>query len=577
MRVLSINAGPLKPLAVQQEVIKSGFYKSPCEGEVQVMKIGIDGDFRVACAADYNRAVFFYQSSYYDRWREELKRDLPYGLIGENVTFDGPDDTEFYLGDVLRIGNAVLCITQPRFPCRKLTARMQEGDDFPLRYLKSGRLGFFCNVVEEGKMSAGDPIILEHREADPYPLTEFARVTFLEPRDLEGIRRMLACPALVPEWKIRVERQLRRALGSKGWSDYRPLSVVGRRVESADTVSLDLEGSADETLPDFVAGQFVTLRLEVPDEPNPVVRTYTVSGRSTSGRGYSIAVKRIPKGAGNAATMTGIASSYVNDTVREGDTIMALPPRGLFAVEPGARPIVLLSAGIGVTPMVAMLEQLATCPLGRQVYFIHGARSGREHVLDARVRKLTDGSKLLHRFVKYSQPSPEDVEDRDFDAAGRVTVDNIETIIPSLEADYYVCGPVNFMRDIVRGLIDRGVAKDHIRYEFFGQNEPLFEEPVAAEDADKPVMDSEGKPIIVTFARSGVSVPWTRGAFSILSLAERRGLRLMNSCRTGLCSVCACRLDAGQVSYAVEPIERPPEGEVMICCARPTTSVMVNV
>ena len=247
----------------------------------------------------------------------------PTGMIGENVTFDGPDDTEFYLGDVLRIGSAVLCITQPRFPCRKFTARMQEGDDFPLRYLKSGRLGFFCNVVEEGKMSAGDPIILEHREPDPYPLTEFARVTFLEPRDLEGIRRMLACPALVPEWKIRVERQLRRALGSKGWSDYRPLSVVGRRVESADTVSLDLEGAADETLPDFVAGQFVTLRLEVPDEPNPVVRTYTINGRSTSGRGYSIAVKRIPEGDGNASTMTGIASSYVNDTVREGDTIMA--------------------------------------------------------------------------------------------------------------------------------------------------------------------------------------------------------------------------------------------------------------
>jgi ferredoxin len=89
-------------------------------------------------------------------------------------------------------------------------------------------------------------------------------------------------------------------------------------------------------------------------------------------------------------------------------------------------------------------------------------------------------------------------------------------------------------------------------------------------------MDSAGTGIMVTFARSGVSVPWPRGAFSILSLAERRGLRLMNSCRTGLCNVCVCRLDAGKVSYAVEPLESPPEGEVMICCARPTTSVMVN-
>jgi MOSC domain-containing protein YiiM len=305
MRVVSINAGPLQPLGVQREVIKTGFYKGPCEGEVRVAQIGIEGDARVACATDMNRAVFFYQSSYYDQWRSELGRDLPYGTIGENITFDGPDDKDFFLGDILRIGSTVLRITQPRFPCRKLTARMQEGDDFPLRYLKSGRLGFFCNVIDEGTMSAGDPIALVHREADPYPLTEFARVTFLEPRDAEGLRRMLACPVLVPEWRIRVERTLRRALGVEGWSDYRPLNVARRHAENLDTVSLDLEDPAGETLPDFVAGQFVTLRLEVPGETNPVVRTYTINGRSASGRGYSIAVKRITEGDGNGS-MTGV-------------------------------------------------------------------------------------------------------------------------------------------------------------------------------------------------------------------------------------------------------------------------------
>lgn len=576
MHVVSINAGPLQPLAVQREVIKTGFYKGPCEGEVRVAQIGIEGDARVACATDLNRAVFFYQTSYYDQWRSELGRDLPYGTIGENVTFNGPDDKDFFLGDILRIGSTVLRITQPRFPCRKLTARMQEGDDFPLRYLKSGRLGFFCNVMDEGAMSAGDPIELVHREADPYPLTEFARVTFLEPRDAEGLRRMLACPVLVPEWRIRVERTLRRALGAEGWSDYRPLDVVRRHAENLDTVSLDLEDPAGETLPDFVAGQFVTLRLDVPGETDPVVRTYTINGRSASGRGYSIAVKRIIGGDRNGS-MTGIGSSYVNSTVREGDALMALPPRGLFMVEPGSRPIALLSAGIGVTPMAAMLEQLESCPLGRQVYFIHGARSGREHVLDARVRELTTGSQLLRRFVKYSQPSSDDLEGRDFDAAGRVTVDDIEALIPSLEADYYVCGPVTFMRDIIRGLVDRGVPKDRIRYEFFGQNEPLFDDPAAMEDSSEPATDAQGKPIIVTFARSGVSVPWTKGAFSILSLAEQRGLQLANSCRTGLCSVCVCRLDAGEVAYEVEPIEPPAAGEVMICCARPTTSVMLNL
>jgi ferredoxin len=183
----------------------------------------------------------------------------------------------------------------------------------------------------------------------------------------------------------------------------------------------------------------------------------------------------------------------------------------------------------------------------------------------------------LRRFVKYSRPSSDDLKGRDFDGAGRVTVDDIDALIPSLEADYYVCGPVTFMRDIIRGLVDRGVPKDRIRYEFFGQNEPLFDDPVTMEGSSEPATDAQGKPIIVTFARSGVSVPWTKGAFSILSLGEQRGLRLANSCRTGLCSVCVCRLDAGEVAYEVEPIEPPAAGEVMICCARPTTSVMLNL
>src|SRR5260370_1401516 len=392
MRVVSINAGPLQPLAVQREVIKTGFYKGPCDGAVRVAQIGIEGDARVACATDLNRAVFFYQASYYDQWRSELGRELPYGTIGENVTFDGPDDKDFFLGDILRIGSTVLRITQPRFPCRKLTARMQEGDDFPLRYLKSGRLGFFCNVLEQGTMSAGDPILLVHREDDPYPLTEFARVTFLEPRDVDGLRRMLACPVLVPEWRIRVERTLRRALG-----------VAGRAC--------------------------VTVAKRCPPPSEDPVTTYLC--------------------------LTG-------------------PPR---ATQPG----------------------FCCRPFG------HGARCGREHVLDARVRELTSGSKLLRRFVKYSRPSADDLAGRDFGTAGRVTVEDVEALIPDLEADYYVCGPVTFMRDIIRGLVDRGVPKDRIRYEFFGQNEPLFDDPVATEDCSEPAMDADGRPIIVTFARSGVS------------------------------------------------------------------------
>ena len=136
------------------------------------------------------------------------------------------------------------------------------------------------------------------------------------------------------------------------------------------------------------------------------------------------------------------------------------------------------------------------------------------------------------------------------------------------------------MREMARGLASRGVPKDQIRYEFFGKSlgtgAALFDDEVNHDDLPDAV-DAEGRPITVTFARTGLSVPWKAGLFSLLSLAERSGLPSTTSCRTGLCGSCVCRLDGGEVDYVVEPLERPGAGEVMICCARPLTSVMLNL
>ena len=145
-------------MSVQGEDIKTGYYKQPTAKPVAIRRGGATGDERGACATDLNCAIFMYQSHYYDAWREELGRPLPFGIFGENLTFDGPPDAEFCIGDILKIGSTRLRITQPRFPCRKMTVRMGEGDDFPLRYLRSGRLGFFCSVEEPGDVEAGDEI-----------------------------------------------------------------------------------------------------------------------------------------------------------------------------------------------------------------------------------------------------------------------------------------------------------------------------------------------------------------------------------------------------------------------------------
>jgi ferredoxin-NADP reductase len=388
---------------------------------------------------------------------------------------------------------------------------------------------------------------------------------------------LLASPELVPEWRIKVERLLRRAQGPVGgWNDYRPLVVSKRELLSSEVVSLDLQDPSGEPLPAFDAGQFLTLRLDLSDQDKPLLRTYTLVGHSEDDRGYHLAVKREMPPVGKPSLPAGVGSGYLHDQILQGSTIMALSPRGHFVVEPGSRPIVLLSAGIGVTPMLAMFEHLATCPLKRQVLFVHCARSSEAHIFGERVRKLVSESDVLRSHVLYSQPGPNDAVGRDFDATGRLTAETLDGLLPSFNADYYLCGPESFMRDMVQGLMARGVPKDQIRYEFFGSGTSLFEDEVDI-DSLPDAHDADGRPIIVTFARSGLSVPWKEGVFSMLSLAELSGLRPDASCRTGLCANCICRIDGGDIEYVIAPLEMPRRGEVMICCARPTTSVMLDL
>jgi ferredoxin-NADP reductase len=306
-----------------------------------------------------------------------------------------------------------------------------------------------------------------------------------------------------------------------------------------------------------------------------LTRTYTLTGRSSNGRGYSISVKREPTVTLASGAVTGPGSNYLHDAVKENDLVKALAPRGHFVVEPGSRPVVLVSAGIGATPMLAMLRHLATCPLGRQVWYVHVARDGRHHAFDMQVRALTDNSRLLHRYVKYSQPSPADRLGSQYNATGRLKISELEELVPGLNADFYICGPTPFMQDIIRGLVARGVSKEQLHYEFFGTGAPLFNEPAEADNTE-PVLDQHGQPIVVTFAKSGVTLPWTQGSFSLLSLAERNGLRPDASCRSGLCNSCMCRLDSGEVTYIMETANTPPTGEILLCCSRPTTSVMVD-
>jgi ferredoxin-NADP reductase/MOSC domain-containing protein YiiM len=574
--LLSVNAGLAAPMTVQGEPIVTGFDKRPTGAAERIEVGGLVGDDHVDDAHDLDRAVLFYQRSHYETWSRELGRQLEPGTFGEQLTIDGPSEDEIVIGDVLRIGELILEVTQPRIPCRKMAVRLDQ-EDMPIRYMRSGRVGFFCKVVQPGLVCAGDDIELVRRGRDGITVAELANVLHRDEPDPGELERILSSSVLPELVRTKLTKlQARMTSREESWTGDWPLVVSARTAYGSEVVAFDLTDPDGGRLPDFQAGQFLTLSLDVPGLARPVVRTYTVAGRSVDGLGYRVGIKREPAPDGDLDVPPGLASGYLHDTVQVGALLNARAPRGRFVLQPGDRPVALVSAGIGITPMLAMLEELARTDTQREVYVIHVARSSRELAFGQQVRDLVASSPRLHSHLRFSRPQPHDQLGSDFDRAGRLTPEALEQVLPSLDADLYLCGPVPFMADIVSGLLAREVPEEQVHYEFFGGGTSLFGDDEVGE-AGPEAIDSEGRPIVVTFARSGITVPWRENSFSLLALAEQAGLRPDASCRTGLCNTCVCRIDDGEVEYAIEPMDAVTPGKVAVCCARPRTSVMIDL
>ena len=346
--------------------------------------------------------------------------------------------------------------------------------------------------------------------------------------------------------------------------DYRVTRVVD---ESVNVRSFYLEPGGDEPLPAHVAGQFLPLELHPPGSAGPIRRTYTISN-APDGRQLRLSIKREPAPAPELPP--GVSSSYFHDEVGAGTTLRALDPRGTFHLDAeSCRPVVLLSAGVGITPMIAMLEQLVRdeshCGPGRRIWFVHGARNGGEHAFAGHVRDLAARARCVTAHVAYSAPSGEDVAGRDYDHAGRVDVELLKSILPLDDYDFYVCGPTGFMTAVYEDLRSLNVAAERIHYEFFGPAAKLGETEV---DTDAIPADAPSEPVPVHFVDAGIEATWDRSRGTLLDLAEAEGLAPPYSCRSGVCQTCAAPV-AGEVTYAEAPMTPPPEGQALICCAYP--------
>jgi MOSC domain-containing protein YiiM/ferredoxin-NADP reductase len=417
-------------MSVQGETVVTGFVKQPTEASRRIEVGGLIGDDHVDDAEDLDRAVLFYQRQHYTYWSQELERELSPGMFGEQMTIDGPLEHEILVGDQLQIGGTLLEVTQPRIPCRKMALRLQD-QDMPTRYMRSGHTGFFCKVLQPGEVRAGDSVELVQHGPDGLSLAELATVLHSDEPEPEKLDTILSCSVLPDRIRAKLTRLAdRMAANAQSWSGDRPLLVSAREQHGSEVVALDLTDADGERLPDFEAGQFLTLVLDVPGVDRRVVRTYTIAGRSADGAGYRIAVKREPAPSGSVDVPPGVASGHLHDNATIGTSVTARAPRGRFVLSPGGAPVVLVSAGIGITPMLAMLEQVAVAspPCSttasaphREVFFVHVARSSRELAFGRHVRDLVAGKPHLHSHLLFSKPRADDLRGRDFDAEGRLT------------------------------------------------------------------------------------------------------------------------------------------------------------
>ena len=584
--LLSVNVGLPRDISWQGKTVHTSVWKAPVQGARVVRRLNIDGDGQgdLVGHGGEHRAVLVYQMDAYRFWQSELGRsDFSYGQFGENFTVEGLPDREVCIGDRYRIGSALFEVTQPRVTCYRLGIRMNEPQMAALLVAR-GRPGFYLRVLEEGEVEAGDEIVQVGTGPERMTVSEINALLYLPGHPRSQIERALRIPALSAGWRGAFQALLAQqqsgsaTAGNAGlspasgpppaWAGFRPLRVSRKIRESSSVISLVLEPADELHLTAALPGQFVVLRLRpAPDAP-ALMRSYSLSDEPGE-RSYRISIKREPGGA---------AGAYFDEKLQIGDVLDVSAPRGSFTLRQGDSPVVLLSAGIGATPVLAMLHALAAEASRREVWWLYGARHGREHPFAHEVRTLTKAMAHGHCHIRYSSPDSEDRPGVDFDAPGRLDIGVVRQLNVPRDAHFYICGPSAFMSDISAGLAAWGVARGRIHTELFGP--ALSNNPgVVSSPHPPPHLPSgpSGTGPLVSFARSGLSVHWNSEFQSVLELAEACDVPTRWSCRSGVCHTCETALVAGTVAYRPLPIDAPAVGNILTCCSRPQTDIVVDL
>ena len=583
-RLLSVNVGLPRDVIWNGKTVRTAVWKSPVTGRRMVRKLDIDGDAQADLAGHggEHRAVFVYQMDSYHYWESFLGRsDFTFGQFGENFTVEGFPDNEVCIGDRYRIGGAEFEVTQPRVTCYRVGIRMNE-PRMPALLVEHHRPGFYFRVLQEGEVGAGDDIAKIADGPEKITVADIDALLYLPGHTSEQLQRALQIPALSKGWQSSFQAMLQQDSSSKtvagnpglaneeqapAWPGFRQMRVAQIRKESDRVTSFVLAPIDGQPLALCQAGQFVVLRLLVDSGEPPVLRSYSLSDLPAADH-FRISVKN---------ELKGIGSSFLCNRAQEGDVLDVSAPRGSFTLRPSQSPVVLVSAGVGATPVMSMLHSLAAERSQREIWWIYGARNSVDHPFAEESRSLLKQLSRGRGYIVYSRPAAIDRVGADFDAPGHIDTALLERIGVSQGSDFYLCGPTSFLQNMRDGLRNWGVLAENVHTEIFGSLEAIT--PGMAQVVHTPHLPQgppgSGPP--VSFARSGITAAWDHKFASLLELAEACDVPVRWSCRIGVCHTCMTGLIDGSIIYNPEPLERPAPGNVLVCCSQPNAGVTLDL
>src|SRR5215470_2854647 len=583
-QLLSVNVGVPRDIEWKAKTVHTAVWKDAVRDRRKVGRLNIDGDGQgdLQGHGGEHRAVLVYQIDSYRYWETQLgRKDFVFGQFGENFTVEGLSDDEVCIGDRYRIGSALFEVTQPRVTCYRVGVRMNEPRMAAL-LVEHHRPGFYFRVLETGEVAAGDEIVKVGDGPERVSVAEADALLYLSGHSRAQLERALRIPALPAGWRSSFQALLQQgpnegqAKGNPGlavvspppaWTGFREMQVSRIDGESNSIFSLVLEPADGEPLAAALPGQFVVVRLHMQSGAPPVLRSYSLSNLPGT-RHYRVTIKQ---------EENGLASTYLRTRIKPGSNLEVSAPRGSFTLRSGSEPVVLLSAGVGVTPVLAMLHALAAGKSSHPVWWLYGARNRDEHPFRDESRALLQQLQHGHSHIQYSRPGPADRRGVDFDAAGHLAVSAFDQIGVPREGQFYLCGPAAFLHELTTGLAAWGGAADRIHTEIFGTLDSIT--PGMKAEAHSPHLPTgpAGFGPQVSFARSGLTLPWDAKYQSLLELAEACDVPVRWSCRAGVCHTCETALIAGGVEYDPEPLDPPAKGDALICCSRPRGEVILDL